>query len=146
MTIHPLANEEMAFHNATHRAVVTFADFTAAANTQSFNLTTQPVNSAAACEYAYLKTPFTSSDGALASLAVTLGYSGSANRFVTSYELLAAPVNVKGGVALNPDLNAYSAADNVIAAFTATAAHNVNTLTAGEIHFYLTLRNNLALS
>lgn len=141
MQIHPLLETSAAQTGATHLGIITFADLTTAGNTQSLNLAPVGIGTGAALVFALLKTPFTSSDGTLVSLAVTLGDTGSANRYLTSYELLATPAKVKGGVALNPGLNVFAAADNLIAAFTATAAKLLTTMTAGEIHFYIKLVN-----
>ena|SRR5579863_9310433 len=83
-----------------------------------------------------LITPFVFSDAAIVSCAATVGDSGSAARYMASKEMASAGANV----AYDPGTGtAYIllAADNVAVAFTGTAAHNLNTATAGQVAFYL---------
>lgn len=136
MLAHILPEEQSGW--ATHYGEITFADLTAAGNTQSFNLAVIAAKLGLMLVHAQLVDAFVSSDGSLVSTAITVGDSGSANRFLTSMELnsVGTPIWLKGGVALNPYLQVYTAADNLIVAFTATAAKLLNTHTAGKVRFY----------
>lgn len=142
MTIHPLTAEEQRFTGAQYRAVISYTDLaalTGGTGAQVINCGALAANMGAACVYAFLKTPFQFSDGTLLSNAVTLGDSGSAARYLASMETAnaAVPATVKGGANPNPQLFVLTAADNFQATFTPTASKNLNTATAGEIHFYL---------
>lgn len=148
MTIHPLVEEEAAYSGATHRGIITFADLvaTAGAGAQAFNLAPVIAGVGVALEYAKLVTPFVFSDATLISNGVTAGDTGSANRYLTTLETAAVvptAITVKGGVALNPVLYIYAAADNFIVTMTPTGGKSLNTATAGEIHFLLTMRNTV---
>lgn len=146
MTSHPLTLEEQGNFNATHRVAVTFADLaalTGGTGAQTLATLVVAANMGMSLVFAYIKTPFTFSDGTLISCAFQGGDSGSAARFLASMEAAnaASPATVKGGVALNPNVNVYSAADSFLLTITPTSSKNLNTATAGEIHFYLTVRN-----
>lgn len=148
MTIHPLLNEERSQFRATHRVVVTAADLQALAGgngAQSVSTAVVAINTGAFLEFAYLKTPFTFSDGTLLSVGLTVGDSASANRYLTTMEVENTAAGgfstVQGGVAIGPVLKAYNAADSILCTFTPTAGKNLNTCTNGELHLYLNLQN-----
>lgn len=140
MEIHPTSIQEAAETGASHKGRVLFSDFTTAGNTQTLNLSVVKAKQAARLMFARLKTTFKSADAALLSSAITVGDSGSANRFLLSMELNdAAPVWLQGGVALNPIYNVYTVDDNLQVAMTNTAAKNVNTFTQGEVELFFNL-------
>lgn len=135
----PLMLETATEKNATHSWDMSYADLTAAGNTQTLS----PIN--VGNKYGFelvaveLITPFVSSDGTLVSTAVTMGDGNSANRFLASQELNAAGafVVLKGG---NLNLNAvpflYTVDDTVDIFVTATGGKLLNTHTAGLARFY----------
>lgn len=142
MIVHPLGLQEQAASGATHRAIITFADFTAAANAQTINIAAVAAKMGARVTLARVVTPFQSADAALISTGITIGDGGSANRLLTTMELnglAATPAAIQGGVVNTNNLYVYTGADNIAVAFTNTAAKNLNTLTQGELHvlFYL---------
>lgn len=144
MTFHPLTEEEAAFTGCTHRGIIQGTDLaalTGGTGAQTINLATVAANNGLAVDAAFIKTAFTFSDATIASCAVTVGDSGSANRYITSYEIFATPATMKGGVALNPLYNVYAAADNLEVTFTPTGGKNLNTCTAGELHVLCRLKN-----
>lgn len=143
MILHPLPEPTQAQTGATHMAEVTSADLAAlaAGNTGTVNLFTVKAGQAVSIEFCRLKTPFTSSDGTLLSLAATVGDGGNAARYLASYELLNAPAFIKGGVLSANALNVYGAADTVAVAFTATAGKNLNTATAGSLLVFLNIQD-----
>lgn len=143
MIMHPLNEEAAAVTGATHFADVDYTDLQAlaAGNTGTVNLFAVAANVVVNLAFARLMTVFTSSDGAVASLAATVGDGGSATRFLASYELLATPALAKGG-ALAPNApNIYAAAGTVSVFFTGTAAHDLNTATAGKLRLFLVVRD-----
>lgn len=138
MVTHVLSEQQAAFTGATHYAEVTFADLTAAANTQTINIFSIVPKLGLLLVFAQLVDAFVSSDGTLISTAFTVGDTGSATRFLSSTETNNAgtPVWLKGGVALNPILNVYTANDTLQVFFTATAAKLLSTHTAGRLRIY----------
>lgn len=147
--LHPVSIQEAALTGASHKGLISFVDLTTAGNTQTINLAPVVANQAVMLFFMRCPVLFAFSDAALISCAITVGDGGSANRYLTSTELCAAaasPVTVKGGVALNPYLNTYTAADNLAVAFTATAAHNVNTATAGLLELYFFIQDGRYLN
>lgn len=145
MTFHPLTEEEAAYSSGcTHRGIITAADLaalTGGTGAQTINLAAVVANAGMAVDLVRIASAFAFSDATLTSCAVTVGDSGSGNRFVTSYEILSTPATMKGGVALNPLYNVYAAADNLQVTFTPTGGKNLNTCTAGELHILCKVRN-----
>lgn len=145
MKVYPLAQEQMNEKGATHCGEITWQDFVAAdtGNTKTFNLA--PVVAKQGLQLTHVELPevFVSSDGTLISTAITIGDSGSANRFLTTTELNLAGTEVflKGtalaGASAVPFV--YTAGDNLQVAFTATAAKALNTHTAGKVLVYFRL-------
>lgn len=139
MQIHPLSALEAAQRRATHVAEITYADLTAAGNTQT--LSGIPIAAKMGFEVvgAQLTEAFVSSDGTLASTAITIGDGGLATRFLSSTELntQGTEVFLKGGTLANTSLPyVYTADDTVDVFFTATAAKALNTHTAGRLLVY----------
>jgi len=147
MTIHPLTNEERATLGGTHRVILTYADLTAATNTQTIALFSTQNNSDGSYTAnkevnlvnSLLASPFVSSDGTLISTAVTVGDSGSNNRLLASQELNAAGTLVysKGGALASNVPNVPATATTFNAYFTATSGKALNTHTAGELHLIM---------
>lgn len=126
----------MAQLGATHVAEITFADLTAAGNTQTINIAPTVAKQMVTLLFARLAVAFVSSDGTLISTAVTVGDTGSATRFLASMELNAAgsTVYLKGGALTAPNNNfVYTAADTLQLAVTGTSAKLLNTHTAGKL-------------
>ena len=124
----------------THKVIIEEPDFTAAANTQTLNLLSVPAGSVIRAAAHKLVTPLVSSDGTLVNLAYTLGNTDSATSVMSSTEVLGAATEVvfKAMTATAP-VAITAASQFVVAAFTATSAKLINTVTAGEIHVYLTV-------
>ena len=81
MQVYPIFIEQQAALGATHMALITYADLTAATNTQTLALLTQKANvMGMRVTNAVVVTPFVSSDASDISLAFTVGDSGSATR------------------------------------------------------------------
>jgi hypothetical protein len=135
MFIQKLSAEESWAGDYTHKAIITFADLTAAANTQTI-LLENALQGYIICNFAsWLQAPFVFSDGSLVSSAITVGDAGSNNRFLTSTELNNAGSFVK--LATLQAMFAYTAASTALNVYwTGTAAHNLNTATAGELHLF----------
>lgn len=112
--------------------------------TQPYNATASPATYAAgvilSLVAAVVSVPFVFSDGTLIANGVTLGDSGSAARYMASIETNAAGSYVGGSVGTGTRF-LLTVADNFIAAFTGTAAKNLNTATAGQILFYLKIED-----
>lgn len=130
---------------ATHCGEITFADFTSGTNTQSFNLAPTIAKQGLVLTHIELPIAFVSSDGTLISTSITIGDGGSANRFLTATELNAAGASIflKGGALAGASAVpfVYTAGDNLIVAFTATAAKVLTTHTAGKVLVYFRLWN-----
>lgn len=77
------------------------------------------------------------SDGAIVNNPVTIGDAGSANRYLASFETATAAVAAPQYTSGTGTLYSLNTAGYIIAAFSGTAAHNINTATAGSITFYL---------
>lgn len=138
MRVSPLFTEEAAFAGATHFADLSYADLTDADNSQTIPILTNVANKTGFRVIgSRLITPFVSSDAALVSTAITVGDAGSVNRDLTSQELNAAGAYItqKAGVASVPLVDTADTVKNVTV--TATAAHNLNTHTAGLVRIYL---------
>jgi len=148
-----LSKTDKEITGANFAVTVDYTDLAGLANgnTGSFNLapyqgTTQGGASDAATKLAIgtkieliaaaVTTGFTFSDASIVNSPVVVGDSGSSNRYLASTETIAGSqvAYIVGGTKY-----ALLAADNVIAAFTGTAAHNLNTATAGSVTFWLRL-------
>lgn len=133
-----LPAETKAATGYTHKVVINSADFTSATNTQTLSLLSVPAGSVIRSAAHKLVTPLVSSDASLVSAAYSLGNTAAATSVMSSTEVLgtASEVVFKAMTATAPV--AITAADqSVVAAFTATSAKALNTVTAGEIHVYL---------
>jgi len=142
MIMHPLPCESQGQVGATHMAEITFADLTAAGNTQTINLGPTVAKQGWVLEFARLVQAFVSSDGTLVSTAITVGDGGSATRYLASMELNNAGATVflkAGALAWPTGLFVYTAGDNLQINFTATAAKALNSHTAGKVILYFTL-------
>lgn len=157
-----LSNTEKELYGANVLAIVDNTDFVALANgnTGSFKIhpytggdgVTQPFVSVSSppvvpigtlvrLQSMKLITPFVFSDATILTSAVTVGDGGSANRYLASTE-----TSTASGAAITyaPGTGtrfAYTATDTILAAFTGTAAKNLNTCTAGAIGFYLAVED-----
>lgn len=88
-----------------------------------------------------LVTPFANSgDNAHNTTTLTVGDSGSANRFLTSTELNAngTPVRFATGTGTR---KAFNAADTLLFTFGSQSGKNLAALTQGEVHVYLHIYN-----
>lgn len=139
MKVFELPAETKAATGYTHKAVIVASDFTSATNTQTLSLLSVPAGSVIRSAAHKLVTPLVSSDATLVSAAYSLGNTAAATSVMSSTETLgvhASEVFYKAITATAPV--AITAADqSVVAAFTATSAKALNTVTAGEIHVYL---------
>lgn len=125
----------------THKVIIEKADFTSATNTQTLSLLSVPAGSVISNAAHKLVTPLVSSDATLVSAAYTLGNTDSATSIMSSTETLgvhASEVFFKAMTVTAP-VAITAASQSVVAAFTATASKALNTVTAGEIHVYLTV-------
>lgn len=131
----------------THKVIIVAADFTSATNTQTLSLL--PVAPGAVISNAAHKlvTELVSSDGTLVSAAYSLGNTASAASVMSSTEVLGIHASTIAHKAMTVTAPvAITAADqSVVAAFTATAAKVLSTVTAGEIHVYLQVVDTNAL-
>jgi hypothetical protein len=134
----------------THKAIITFADMTAAATT-TLNLfptvanTTMPVGRVVTKTGYQLVTPFTG--GGLTAVALDVGDVGTVNRYIAN-----ANTDLFTGLATNTKNNvvsttsyAYAGADaaanaQITAKFTGTNG-NLNLLTAGQVEVYLRIED-----
>lgn len=84
---------------------------------------------------AILDTPFAFSDASITSVTLVVGDGGSSNRYLTSsqVELAQTPITYSLGTGTR---NVLTAVDSLIALFTGTAAHDLNTCTAGSIRLF----------
>lgn len=91
-----------------------------------------------------LDTPFAFSDASIVNCLLTVGDSGSANRYLTSAqtELAQTPITYSQGTGTKFTL---TTADNFIAVYTGTAAHNLSTCTAGSQRFFFKTRDWTAM-
>lgn len=139
MNVHPLSADEAAQKRATHVIEVTYADLTAAANTQTLSPVTIANKMGFECVGIKLAEAFVSSDAGLISTSITVGDGGSATRFLSATELNAAGTEVflKGGTLANTSLPyVYTGDDTVDIFVTGTAGKLLNTHTAGKLLVY----------
>lgn len=105
---------------------------------------TIPLGIQAKMRAAILDTPFTFSDASIVSVTAIIGDGGSSNRYLTSAQIEAAetPITYTQGTGTE---FIYVTADNIILALTGTAAHNLNTATAGSLRMFFALKDLNAL-
>lgn len=138
MKVYELPYESKAASGFTHKVIIEKADFTSATNTQTLNLLAAPAGTIIKDAAHKLVTPLVSSDGTLVSAAYSLGNTASATSVMSSTEVLGTATEVVYKAMTVTAPVAITAADqSVVAAFTATSAKALNTVTAGEIHVYL---------
>jgi len=138
MQVYELPIETKASTSFTHKVILTNADFTAAAATQTFSLLPVAAGSVISNAAHKLVTPLVSSDGTLTSAAYTLGNTATATSIMSSTEVLGTATEVVNKAMTVTAPVAITAADQfVVAAFTATTAKLLSSVTAGEIHIYL---------
>ena len=138
MKTYELPIETKASTGFTHKVILPHADFTAAAATQTFNLLPVAAGSVISNAAHKLVTPLVSSDNTLTSAAYSLGNTATATSVMSSTEVLGTATEVVYKAMTVTTPVAITAADQfVVAAFTATTAKLLNTVTAGEIHIYL---------
>jgi GTP cyclohydrolase III len=135
-----LPNNTKTGYGYTHKVVITAADLTSATNTQTLSLF--PVKAGTIIRDAAHKlvTPLVSSDSTVAAVAYTLGNTASATSIMSSTETLGAATEVVyKAMTVTAPVAIVAGSQSVVAAFTATAEKALNTVTAGEIHVYLTV-------
>jgi len=135
MNVHPLPIETAAFLDATHAVEITYADLTAATNTQTLSPVVVADKLGFELVALILTAAFVSSDATLISTSVTVGDGGSATRFLSATELNEAGTEVflKGGTLANTSLPyVYTGADTVDVFVTGTSGKLLNTHTAGR--------------
>lgn len=138
MFTYELPIETKASTGFTHKVILTNADFTAAAATQTFSLLQVPAGSVISNAAHKLVTPLVSSDATLTSAAYSLGNTATATSVMSSTEVLGTATEVVNKAMTVTTPVAITAADQfVVAAFTATANKLLSSVTAGEIHIYL---------
>jgi hypothetical protein len=131
-----LTIEEASAGRFNREVTIDFKDLAAlvAGNTASFKLSNGKVGTLVGNFVIDLETPFVFSDGSLVSCAITIGNAGTNNADLTSTELETTPVLAKAGTSYT----AYVVATQINVYFTATAAKNLNTATAGRLHILFT--------
>lgn len=139
MIYNVLTIEEATASRFNREVTIDFKDLAAlvAGNTASFKLSNGKASSLVGNFVTDLEIPFTFSDGSLISCAITIGNGGANAADLASQELETSPVIAKAGVN-GSTLTAYVAATQVNVYFTATAAKNLNTATAGKLHILFT--------
>ena len=138
MKTYELPIETKASTGFTHKVILTNADFTAAAATQTFNLLPVAAGSVISNAAHKLVTPLVSSDNTLTSAAYSLGNTATATSVMSSTEVLGTATEVVYKAMTVTTPVAITAADQfVVAAFTATTSKLLSSVTAGEIHIYL---------
>lgn len=140
MRTYPTFIEQQAAKGATFFTIITGADLTAAANTQTLSgMISQLGGNQMGLRVvsAIVVTPFTFSDASIVSCTVVVGDANSTNRYLTSLEISSAGGATAGyGVAgaLAESAAYYTAtAITADAVLTGTSAHNLSTCTGGEL-------------
>jgi len=142
MKVYELPAETKAATGFTHKAIIEKSDFTSATNTQTLNIMSAPAGTVISNAAHKLVTPLVSSDGTVDSVAYSLGNTASATSVMSSTETLgAASEVVYKAMTVTAPVAITAASQNIVAAFTATSAKSLNTVTAGEIHVYLAVAN-----
>lgn len=159
MKLLPLGAEVAALTGFTHKAILTFADFTAAAGASDTVATVQiypetagtafPIGTAVTRCAMKLVTAFDASDAAINSLALTVGDGGDVDRFLDSTELAVDGTEITfkaSKVTTFP--HAYTAADGIDAQVTVAggASPLIDELTSGEVEIYLAIVDLNALA
>lgn len=132
MNIDSLFDEEQQ-GRYSHAVVITAADLAAlpAGATGSFTIASLVAGDVFGNVAVYLDTPFVFSDAALISSAITVGDTGSATTDLASTETAGVGSFVKAKAGTSSIAQTGNLAKTVF--FTATAAHNLNTATAGKL-------------
>jgi len=153
MKITKLSAEETRESGFTHKAIITFADFSAAAVTQVFTLISGLVAGFLVKEAAFrLVSGFVGAD--VTALKLDVGWNGASvddpDGLLDNYELATAGTEILSGdgngaafATLRTGFAPQEAA-TLEATFTATGA-NVSVLTAGEVHIFLSVVNLLKM-
>lgn len=142
-----LSLQESAQGDYTHKIIVTKADLVAAGAVNTIVLTFENpvvVGKVVSNPAVFIVTPFTFSDGTILTGTVSIGDSAAPTTYL-------AASNVQGVGATTPVLanvayaaavtKAYAAASNLNLTVTVTAAKNLSTCTAGEMHIFWQERN-----
>ena len=133
MIIAPLSIEERVKGGYTKYAVINYADVAALGAVTTGTLTiAKPVPAEVFGPVAlHVQTAFTSSDGSLVNLTLSIGDAGSTTRYINAVELLATP---SAGYSTATTFTCLtSPTTSVICTFAATATKLLNTITAGQV-------------
>ena len=142
MKVFELPIETKASTGFTHKVIIEATDFTSATNTQTLNLFAAPAGTVVSNAAHKLATALVSSDVTVDSVAYSLGNTASATSIMSSTETLGAATEVVyKAMTVTAPVAITAASQNIVAAFTATSAKALNTVTAGEIHVYLAVAN-----
>lgn len=150
MKIIPLTPEERCRHLATHKFIITYADLTTAATTQTtqiFPYGTGTVPAGTIVRFAGLKltTAFDFSDTDIDSLTVQVGDGGDTDRLLAATQIAADGTEVTDYVAATTTQpHAYASADGIDALFTVAggASPLVSEATSGVLELFLFISNN----
>lgn len=138
MKTYPVPLETTQAKNGANTATeITFADLTAAGNTQTLSPLNVGAKMGVRLIQAELAEAFVSSDGTLISTSITIGDGNSAVNQLAATELNQAGTEVflsRGVISPNPIL--YTADDTVDVFFTGTVAKALNSHTAGKLILY----------
>jgi hypothetical protein len=146
MKTYELPLETKASTGFTHKVIIEKADFTSATNTQTLSLFAVPAGTIISNAAHKLVTPLVSSDATLISAAYSIGNTASAASVMSSTEVLGTATEVVyKAMTVTAPVAITAAAQSVVAAFTATADKALNTVTAGEIHLYLSVADTTKL-
>lgn len=145
MEIIPLTPQERQFTLATHKVLITYADLTTAAATQTTQIFPSGSGTFAAgttARFAGLKlnTAFDFSDSAINSLLVEVGDGGDTDRLLTQTEIAADGSYVSNKTsAASTQPYAYDAADGIDAKFTAAGGGSplCSEATSGSVSLFL---------
>jgi hypothetical protein len=132
------SSEERKASGFTDRFVVTHEDLTqATANTaQAVTLLALVAGMMIGKVATRVVTPFTdASDAAFNATTLTIGDTGSANRFLSSQELNSNGTEVLAKAGTNT-LNAYNAGDTLLATFGSMTGKALADIDAGEVHIF----------
>lgn len=118
------------------RKTVAFGDFSETVNgtAEAITLLSLPADSIVVFVRAKTATAF--SGGGIATLDVTIGDSGDADRYLSSYDLTAASADSNTGKSSPFDYKDAGAFD-VLATFTPDGASNLDAITAGSVEFII---------
>jgi hypothetical protein len=144
MKLIPLTPEERAQTLATHKVLITYADTTPAAATQTIQIfprgsSTAPAGTTVRFAGLRLNTPFTFSDGGITSCLVEVGDGGDTDRFLTQTEIISgSSVTYKTSAATSQPYS-YDSADGIDAKFTASGGGSplMSESTAGSVSLFL---------